>query len=602
MDLPDDAEIPPELLAQLSDSATLAEIVSELRAQLASMPERTGENLWPKLRRQLEAAALIEPESIPGVNPPYLRFHPTLAPMLWAQLDKDEKARLTEAYRGRYYALARFLYRSDTQTPDQARAIARRELPNLLHAVREALDAGDPDAVDFVERVNRFLTVFAMPREAALHTLHAKKLSGESGSKAWFLAQSNHAEQLLRSGKIEKATEIFSDILDTLGEEATFERAHTLCDLGRCYLLSGRPTLAEIQYRDAITVNEALEQSAEAKNNRGMIHADLGMALTRQHRFAEAREQCRKGLETCQEVGNLRNEGSVLIQLGTLALEEGDLSEAVTSYRQGLELFQRLNEPLAQSAVHHQLGIALQKAEQWDEAETHLRQAANLSVIAGPQGAAGTWGQLALLNVEAGRLDAAETWLWKVIEVSRQAGDKDTLSKTLSNLASLLKEQPGRLTEARKLAEESIAIRKTLDLGVSQIWKTYDILAGIADKEGKLDQAAEYRRLGRDAKRAFAGTTHEMRQFLPFILGACQAIQDPGEAVEFHNLLAKLEEGRATDFVEAIRRILAGERNRDALCDKLDADGTMLVETILEALENPAILQNLLPGDEGASA
>ena len=245
-------------------------VANQLRARLASLPEPTGENLWPKLRRQLEAAALIEPESIPGVRPPYLRFHPTLAPMLWAQLDKDEKARLTEAYRRRYYALAGYLYREDTQNPDQARAIARRELPNLLHAVRQALDAGDPDAVDFVDSVNRFLNNFGMTREAAILTQHAEKLGSEKGSKAWYLAQSNRGEQLFQSGQVEKAAEIFSNILNTLGEEATFDRANTLVRLGRCYGAGGRPDLAEVQYRDAITVNEALEQSDEVKRQRGV--------------------------------------------------------------------------------------------------------------------------------------------------------------------------------------------------------------------------------------------------------------------------------------------------------------------------------------------
>ena len=168
---------------------------------------------------------------------------------------------------------------SDTQNPDQARAIARRELPNLLHAVRQALDAGDPDAVDFVDCVNRFLTVFGMTREAAILTQHAEKLGSEKGSKAWFLAQSNRGEQLLQSGQVEKAAEIFSNILNTLGEEATFNRAITLLVLAGATEASGRPDLAEIQYRNAITVNEALEQSDGVKAQRGVIHTDLADVL-----------------------------------------------------------------------------------------------------------------------------------------------------------------------------------------------------------------------------------------------------------------------------------------------------------------------------------
>ncbi|MFP5287274.1 MAG: CHAT domain-containing protein, partial [Thermoanaerobaculia bacterium] len=58
---------------------------------------------WAGLRRQLEAAALVEPEDLPGVTVPFLRFHPTLAPMLWAQVDSAEQGRLSRALRQRYY-------------------------------------------------------------------------------------------------------------------------------------------------------------------------------------------------------------------------------------------------------------------------------------------------------------------------------------------------------------------------------------------------------------------------------------------------------------------------------------------------------------------
>ena len=64
----------------------------------AGLPAQAAENLWPGLRRQLESAALIEAENIPGVGPPFLRFHLTLAPMLWAGLEAGERNALTEAH------------------------------------------------------------------------------------------------------------------------------------------------------------------------------------------------------------------------------------------------------------------------------------------------------------------------------------------------------------------------------------------------------------------------------------------------------------------------------------------------------------------------
>jgi tetratricopeptide (TPR) repeat protein len=445
-----------------------------------------------------------------------------------------------------------------------------------------------------------------MTREVAFLSQHTEKLGSEKGSRAWYLAQTNRGEQLRHSGQAEKAAEVFSNILSTLGEEVTFERVVTLARLGRCYEASGHPDLAEAQHRDAITVNEALEQSDTVKRQRGSIHTDLADVLAAQGKFAKAREHYLSSLDIKKRLGgDIRGEGVVLIQLGTLALREGKLAEAVKSYCEALELFQRLGEPLLESIAHHQLGMALRKAKKWDEAETHLRRAAEISVsqgwIVGQNGAAVTWIELANLNRQAGRPEAAETWYRKVIEEARQFGDKVNLSKTLANLAGLLAPQTGRLAEARHLAEEALAIFDTLDPGASEIWKIFNILAWIADQEGKPEQAAEYRRLARDAKRAFAGTAHEMRRHLPLIIATCQAIQKPEEAVEFHSLLSAREES-GSKLAGAIRRIFAGERNRDALCDKLDLEEAMIVENILEALENPAILQEMLPAGEEASA
>jgi tetratricopeptide (TPR) repeat protein len=299
VEIPDDAEIPAELLAQLTGNPELQEHVEQLRAQLASLPaaknESGAENVWPGLRRQLESAALIEAENIPGVGPPFLRFHPTLAPMLWAGLEADERDALTTAHRQRYYALAGYLYHEDDKNPHQARAIARRELPNLLHAVDRALDARDADAVDFVDSVNRFLTVFGMTREAARLTRRAEQAGGQRGSQAWFLAQSNRGEQLLASGRAGEAAEIFADILETLGDQPSYNRALTLGRLGRCYAAGGRPDLAEATYRQGIAVTEQLEPSDQVKRHRGTLRTDLADVLRDQGKYAEARAQYELG-------------------------------------------------------------------------------------------------------------------------------------------------------------------------------------------------------------------------------------------------------------------------------------------------------------------
>ena len=84
----------------------------------------------------------------------------------------------------------------------------------------------------------------------------------------------------------------------------------------------------------------------------------------------------------------------------------------------------------------------------------------------------------------------------KAIECTKSIGDLVQVAQTLTNLAGLLQENyTDRLPEARQLAEEALAIMKTLDSSVSGISTTYNILAEIAEQEGDGGKAEEYRGL-----------------------------------------------------------------------------------------------------------
>jgi len=596
MNLPEGAELSAELVD---------EMLNDIRGKLVDLPAASETNVWPGLRRQLDAAALIQMESIPGIGPPFLRFHPTLAPMLWAQINEEEKADLIKAHRKRYHALTGYLYQEDTKNPDRARAVARRELPNILFAVRRAVGAADPDAVDFADSVNRFLNVLGMNREAETLVDLTATLSRERGSKAWFQTQSNRGEQLYASGQLMGAIEVFSDILNTLGNEQTFSRVVTLARLGRCYEAGGRTDLAEEQHRQALFVNKMLDQNDSVKRLRGSIHTDLGDVLRARGKLAEAREQYEQSLAIKREVkGDLRGEGVVHNQLGTLALAEGKLDKAADRYFEALDLFQRLGEPESEAVIHHQLGLVFRRARKFSDAERHLRRSAELKVslgfITGPSGAASSWNALAVVSRALGRPSAAETWFQKVIDVTKRADDGAELSKALNNLADLLSTQADRLDEAREFAEEALAIKQTLDPGAAEIWSTQSILADITEQQGCSEKAAEYRRLAREAKRAFAGTAQEMKKYFPVILGTCMAIHEPAKAEElgFDEFLSGLEERGGTNLVVAIRRIISGERDIDALCQQMNSGNSMIIDTILNALEDPSVLEELEPKEE----
>lgn len=572
-----------------------------------------SEQVWPTLKRQLEAAALIEAETLPGVTVPFLRFHPTLAPMLWAQLSAEEQARLSAAHRHRYYALANYLYEADRQNPHQARAIALRELPNLLHTVHAALDAGDPEAGAFAEMVNRFLNIFGFKQECETLVAKAQAAAGEAGSQAWYLAQSSRGMQLLDDRRVADAAEVFRAVLEKLGDAPSYERAVTLTRLGRCFEAGGRPDLAARHQRDAIDVLDQLEQPDGVKRHRGVCLTDLADALRQQGQYAEARTAYEKGLEVDKELGDLRGQGVTLGQLGTLALLEGNLDEAADRHRAALALFRQLHEPAMEATAWHQLGRVFQEARHWDEAERHYRESARIREQQGDlAGAAQTWNQLAIVNQVAGKPEAAERWYRKAIEGGRRTGDEVGVAMGLNNLANLLRNLPGRLAEARQLAEEALAIKQTLDPGAAEIWTTYNILAKVAEKEaettsdsrlktGLQTQAREYRRLARDGKRNFAGTGHELQQLAPLILtvvAACAGQPEARRAVAgFEQKLSQAgAEGQALSRV--LDRLLAGERDENVLCEGLLSNSAMIIEAILHALADPSTLDDLLPDQE----
>ncbi|MEM9368887.1 MAG: hypothetical protein AAGD07_23080 [Planctomycetota bacterium] len=50
-----------------------------------------------------------------------------------------------------------------------------------------------------------------------------------------------------------------------------------------------------------------------------------------------------------------------------------------------------------------------------------------------------------------------------------------------------------------------------------------------------------------------------------------------------------------TNLVAAIHQILSGERNAEPLCASLDLEDSMIIETILAAIDDPNTPVDLLP-------
>ena len=413
---------------------------------------------------------------------------------------------------------------------------------------------------------------------------------------------------MLAEGRLVEAIQVMQSMLDRLGNEPSYERAVSLARLGRYFEASGRPDLAATIQREGICVAERLEPRPEVSRLIGLLHTDLADVLSSIGQYAEAQNEYEAGLRIAEDLQDLRGQGVTLGQLGMLAMRQGRLDEALARHRAALTFFHRLGEPAMEAVGWHQLGMVLQNAEQLDAAERHYRVAARIKEEAGNlASAARTWNQLANISMLAGNPEKAEGWYRKAIDGGRAEGDLRSVSRVMTNLADLLQSQPTRLTEARQLAEEALSLNHQFDPTVSEIWKNYELLAEIADKEAALStdiqqravlqaQARDHRRLAREAKRNFAGSRQEMRKHLRLVLATIRAARDSAHKENLDSVLLLYSDPTWNKLLNAVHRIVAGERDAEMLIEDLDHEESLIVETILAAVSDPSTLSDLLPG------
>ncbi len=586
--------------------------------EITEIPEAA----WRALRPALEHAALLTVEPIDGVNVPFLRFHPILAPYLRG-LPDAEPAELHMRYIERYHAVSRYLYHEDSHNPIPVRALARRELPNLRRALDLLFAAAERDAaIDMADNVSLFLLVFGMTRERAALTERLASLqftADGSLSHAEYLRESNAGEAERGRGTIQAAYSRFTRLLERIAAQpasaavgpGSYAHCLTLQSLARCLSAGGQPAQAERILRQALSIIEALivatpDDTGPVRQHGGLL-TELGDVLREQGHFAAAREAYEAAIALMKQIHDTRSEGAILGQLGLLALQQRNFAEAEQRYQEATKLFQQMGETASAAIVYHQLGRVMEEQHRWNEAEDWYRQSLALKEQANNlAGAATTCNQLAIVAKNSNRPSEAEGWYRRTLELSTNVGHRVEQARNLNNLASLLKDevqagrQPqARLAEARQLAERALAIRETLDAS-SEIWTTLSILAQIAEIEGRPAEARAYRRRERETYAQFAGNRwHIDQQFGKRITAiAAAALGDEEWRAAVEEALPELEQS-GWKIAEATRRIWAGERDWQGLCEDLDGQDALLVLRVLEEIGVPSPPAPLPVGGRG---
>ncbi|MEE3718732.1 CHAT domain-containing protein [Tumidithrix elongata RA019] len=553
-----------------------------------------AETEWNELRTQLEASGLMKSEFLShlGVSVPFLKFHPTLTSAMWLRLNEREQHQLLSHHRQQYYQLSDYLYFEDRRNPFAARTIAQRELPNLLYAVHCSIETDEDFTAEFVDNVSMFLGSFGLNRGRADLTARMQQMGSEVGSQTWFLTQSERGTQLRDVGCYAEAAAVFEEILASLGANPSYDRCVTLFRLGQCYWLTSHLERALATYHLAFEVVELLEQTNSVKRQIGILQAGLADVLTAMGDYDHARESYEASLDIFQEQNDYRHIAVVQAQLGTLATKQNNNPEAIQRYQEALEIFHQLNEPAMEANSWHLLGNTLYESNQLESAEWSYRQSVQINeAIGNLVNAAMIWNQLAIMCKDAGRLMEAEEWCRKAINGFRDSGNGTMADKALENLANLLQRFPNRLNEAKQLAEESLAIKETLDPAVAQIWNIYALLAQISDQQGDPAQAKEYRCLSRSA----AGTKYKLRQSAQqFIDSVVRSFHDAEIRQQLESQMqSALPEWQ--NLIVAIRQIFNGQRDEDILCEKLGVEDSQIVLAILHGIAAPETLKAFMP-------
>jgi len=239
--------------------------------------------------------------------------------------------------------------------------------------------------------------------------------------------------------------------------------------------------------------------AARALGRIASIFADQG-------RFQEAEVRYGEALEQAKAAGDEELVGTISQHLGNMARRRDRADEAAAHLRDALAAFQRAGDERGQMRLFNSLGIVermrgnLEAALAWYEGS--LKMAMSLGDVGGQADSRGNRAIVLSEQAEAAgdprSPPEARRLLAQAISEEREAlrlreqlGQPGSIALSHSNLADRLR-QAGLLDEAEMHARKALAIREKI--GDPETWKTLGILEDIAEEQGDVDAAAEYRR------------------------------------------------------------------------------------------------------------
>ncbi len=194
----------------------------------------------------------------------------------------------------------------------------------------------------------------------------------------------------------------------------------------------------------------------EATAWRARLHSYLGGMRTRQARWMEAVDLCRRAIAEAEPVGEREALARASYLLDWALVEMGRAAEADNS-RRALEIYRELGNPEDEATVLNNLGMFAYFEGRWDDAVDFYRHAGRCSERAGnPADVAYTDCNVGEILADQGHFEIARTHLERARRIWTATGDRQGIA-FVNLLLGRLAVRDGRWEEGTSLLESAVA-------------------------------------------------------------------------------------------------------------------------------------------------
>ncbi|PSB23781.1 CHAT domain-containing protein [Stenomitos frigidus] len=440
----------------------------------------------------------------------YLRLDPALPAYLSRVQPPEQVAALTDTWATAMAQLVAFLYQQRSQDSRLAFRLTLLELPNLL-ALLDWLGqrlAADPTTAEQTANTAGSIEqlLATLNRPAALVRAVALRERAAAAIPAWGTARFEHErlqiERLLDQGQLQPAYDKAQALLATAQAAGPTAYPGADYDLAGAHFWLGRMLERGGQAAAALEQFTAAQQQFEALGERGGRMASVTLAaqadcLTALGRLEAAAGKYEERIKRGEKLGDVRGVAVGKIQLSTVRRMQGRYAEAITGYEAARTLFEQQQEPQLVATAWHQIGMVHQDSGQYDAAEAAYRQSLEIKTQRGDRsGQASSLTQLGNLYRLLSRLEDAVTFY-------RQAADIYVVLEDLRHEGVVRNNIADTLHRLKRYEDARVEIRRAIELGWAEIWKSFAILHQIEAATGNAAAAQTARQQARDAYLAY---------------------------------------------------------------------------------------------------